>query len=386
MTPIDFHYRPTCSAPGCDALAVYKVAASWSDGMSWELKNYGLSCEAHRLSQLARGKVHRQGLLLGDGEVVGQVGLFELQENARDAAPQAFQPITNKRKPSRLGWTPPMSHKSRFVLVIVALHLAGYVQAADPPPTPGVKSSRGPGVFAQFELPDAWEARFWDDADTKALLKLEPKALAELVPIQAGLRFCRCPACDADETIDPLIWSATKPASLTCSRCGQTFPNEKIPASKDKKVPEEVVEVLPGKQHHYPYHVPAAEELKYPDERLYLDAKRDYEKREALARERLYAAVRFHEHKAKAKADPALARFAAILILRFAQVYPAYATHFDQPNQPKFLQTANLGPPFRRGYRTGKWEWMASIDVPLNLLTAYALIRDEPSGRKSGDC
>jgi len=237
----------------------------------------------------------------------------------------------------------------------------------------------GPDPFDQFELPDAWEARFWDDADTKALLKLDPKALGGLVPTQAGLRFCRCPSCDADETADPLIWSATKPKSLTCSRCGQTFPNDKIPAKKDGKIPEETIDVLPGTTHHYPYHLVPAESQLYEDERLYLDAKRDYETREALAKAALYAAVRFHERKPTIdQAKPELARFAALLILRFAEVYPAYATHFDQPGQPKFLQPGDLAPPYRRGYRTAKWEWTASLDVPLNLVTAYALIRDEP--------
>jgi hypothetical protein len=85
MVPLDFHYRPTCSAPGCERPAVYKIAASWSDGTSWELKHYGLACDDHRLSQLARGQIHRQDLILADGEVVGQVGLFELRDNARDA-------------------------------------------------------------------------------------------------------------------------------------------------------------------------------------------------------------------------------------------------------------------------------------------------------------
>ncbi len=243
----------------------------------------------------------------------------------------------------------------------------------------------GPGPFAQFELPDAWEARFWDDPDTKALLKLDPKSLAALVPVQSGLRFCRCPNCDADEAADPLIWSATKPSSLTCSRCGQTFPNAKFPAKKDGKIPEEVVEVLPGKTHHYPYYEVPAETQLYADERLYLDAKRDYEKREALSKAALYAAVRFHERRAASgPKDAELARFAAVIILRFAQVYPAYATHFDQPGQPKFLQRGDLGPPYRRGYRTGKWEWTASLDVPLNLVTAYALIRDDPTWAEVG--
>lgn len=85
MVPLTYHYQPTCSAPGCTRPAAYKVAASWSDGTSWELKNYGLACEDHRASQLTRARLHREGLILADGEVIGQVGLFELRPNARDA-------------------------------------------------------------------------------------------------------------------------------------------------------------------------------------------------------------------------------------------------------------------------------------------------------------
>lgn len=86
MVPLEFQYTPRCSAPGCDQPAVYKVGASWSDGKSRELKNYGLACEAHRGSQLTRGQIHRQGLVLADGETVGQVGLFELRPKTRDSA------------------------------------------------------------------------------------------------------------------------------------------------------------------------------------------------------------------------------------------------------------------------------------------------------------
>ena len=169
-------------------------------------------------------------------------------------------------------------------------------------------------------------------------------------------------------------------------RCGQAFPNDKVPAKdeKEKKVPEETIEVLPGVTHHYPYHAVPADAQKYPDERLYLDAKRDYQAREALAKAALYAAVRHHEGAASGKKDDRLARFASVLILRFAQVYPAYACHFDQPGRPKFLQPADLKPPYRRGYRTGKWDWTASLNVPINLVTAYALIRDDPAWAEAG--
>jgi hypothetical protein len=79
-----FQHQPACSAPNCGQQAIYKVAAPWSSGSSRELKNYGLACEAHRDSQLARGQLHRQGLVLAEGETVGQVGLYRLEPGKRD--------------------------------------------------------------------------------------------------------------------------------------------------------------------------------------------------------------------------------------------------------------------------------------------------------------
>jgi hypothetical protein len=79
-----FHYQPTCSAADCQQPAVYKVAAPWSNGTQRELKNYGLSCEAHRESQLSRGQTNRQGLKLAEGETMGQVGLYKLVAGKRD--------------------------------------------------------------------------------------------------------------------------------------------------------------------------------------------------------------------------------------------------------------------------------------------------------------
>ena len=86
MDTIDFHYAPTCSAPGCGRPASYKVAAVWTSGASWELKNYGLACDEHRVSQLIRGGLRRGDLVLGDGEVVGDVGLYLLEPGRHDIA------------------------------------------------------------------------------------------------------------------------------------------------------------------------------------------------------------------------------------------------------------------------------------------------------------
>ena len=86
MDMVEFHYTPTCSAPNCRNEALYKVAATWSSGPSWELKNYGLACDEHRHSQLMRGRLHRQDLAPADDEVVGEVGLYRLDPGKHDPA------------------------------------------------------------------------------------------------------------------------------------------------------------------------------------------------------------------------------------------------------------------------------------------------------------
>ncbi len=270
-------------------------------------------------------------------------------------------------------------------LVAVAIFATLVLSGAGP-----VSVAPSSALFAQFDLPEEWKTQFWAEPEVKALLALESKAIAKLVPTQAGLRYCRCPNCDATEQEDPLRWNLATPDVLTCRRCKVVVPNDKFPAKdeKEKKVPEETIEVLPQVIHHYPYHVVDPEKQRYPDEHIFLAAKRDYEAREFLAKAALYAAVRAHERPPGVR-DPVLTRLACVVILRFAQVYPAYATHYDQPNQPKFFQPAHVPPPYRRGFKTGKWDWTASLDVPLNLVIAYALLRDDPAiadaGRLLGD-
>ena len=248
----------------------------------------------------------------------------------------------------------------------------------------GSNSSYAGDVFARFSLPDAWESTFWASSNAKKLLDLDPKTIAALVPTQAGVHFCRCPSCDASEADDTLEWSLEKPKTLACKHCGALLPNDKFPTHEKKKpVPEDVVEVLPGITHVYPYHEVETAHQRYPGERLYLAAKADDRAREFFAKAALYAAVKYREQPPGSK-DPRLARLAAVSLVRFAQVYPAYATHFDQPNSLKFFQGADLKPPYRSGYQTGKWESSGSGNVPLNLVVAYAILRDDPAIAEAG--
>lgn len=242
---------------------------------------------------------------------------------------------------------------------------------------------RGADPLPSMQLPAAWRVKYWQCPEGKALLRLGPKAVAGLVPVQSGVRFCRCPVCGAEESDDPLTWSIEHPTVVTCRRCGATVPNDRFPAKVNKEVPEEKVEVIPGVVHVYPYHTVEEGKARYPDERLYLRAKVDYEARKSLAKAALYCASEYRAQIPAAR-DPRMAVLACAIMLRFAQVYPAYATHCDQPGRPKVFQPARLNPPFRRGYRTGKWEWSGCLEVPMNLTIAYALLRGDPSWDEAG--
>jgi hypothetical protein len=266
-----------------------------------------------------------------------------------------------------------------LLAVIASIDRAG--GAGEPERVSGTSGDQA--VSPGSPLSAEWRAQFWRTAEAQALLRLGPKAAAEMVPVQSGARFCRCPACDAEERDDPLVWSIEHPSVLKCRRCGLSVPNERFPARVNKEIPEETVEVLPGVVHHYPYHSVEEARARYPEERLYFRAKLDYEARKYLARAALYCAA---ESSAQLpdRRDARMAAIACAIILRFAQVYPAYATHLDLPGKPKLFQPARLEPPYRRGYRTARWEWTGSLEVPMNLVAAYSLLRGDPAWAEAG--
>lgn len=83
--PETFHYRPECHVVGCQSGPRYKLAAPWTNGASSELKSYGLTCEEHLPERLARARASRAGLVLGEGEYVGEVAVYRFEPGRRDA-------------------------------------------------------------------------------------------------------------------------------------------------------------------------------------------------------------------------------------------------------------------------------------------------------------
>ncbi len=77
-------YPVLCSRPGCGELARYKVAARWSDGVTQELKTYGLACPACLAEQYARARAKQSACRLAPGETLEEPGVYELARGRRD--------------------------------------------------------------------------------------------------------------------------------------------------------------------------------------------------------------------------------------------------------------------------------------------------------------
>ena len=77
-------YRVLCS--GCDdQVAQFKIASCWSDGVTQELKTYGLSCAACLPARLTSARTKKTACRLTAGESLESPGIYEIARGTRDA-------------------------------------------------------------------------------------------------------------------------------------------------------------------------------------------------------------------------------------------------------------------------------------------------------------
>lgn len=77
-------YPVLCYTPGCGEAAVYKIAARWSDGVTSELKTYGLTCHDCLQTWYSRAKRSRAACRLAPGESLEDPGIYRVERGARD--------------------------------------------------------------------------------------------------------------------------------------------------------------------------------------------------------------------------------------------------------------------------------------------------------------
>ncbi|MBI3921961.1 MAG: heparinase, partial [Armatimonadetes bacterium] len=199
------------------------------------------------------------------------------------------------------------------------------------------------------------------------LLAMSEGEMLKLVPAQSGLYFVGCVNCNGGMQEGQLSkWEVKEPNVVRCAFCGHAYPSDKYPMDK-------VLEVKNprGEVQRYPYYESRPtwwhEQEPY---RGYFTARVDehkmrYMENAANALARLHALTK----------EATYARRAALILHRFAEVFPGYCYHFDYPFQQKVIHEGDVNPKdFRAGYRTARWTWWAYMDISRKLLEAYDLI------------
>ncbi len=187
------------------------------------------------------------------------------------------------------------------------------------------------------------------------VMKFSEEELLALVPTRSGFTFVGCPNCDEGAQEGELSWHIDDPEYVFCRYCGMRYPNEKYPDAQILHATNPLGEIQK-----YPY---------WEDEngyRYFFQAKGWYVARSYFAGITYDLAVLYH-----LTGESNYARRAALILDRFAQVYPGYCVTNDYPGRQKSLFKKNE-PPYP--YWGGKWSRWFYGDIPANLVQAYDLL------------
>lgn len=77
-------YPIYCHHHGCGNLALYKIAARWSDGVTEELKTYSLCCRDCLPEEFLASRKKQAVCRLTAGEVLESPGIYRVEHGRRD--------------------------------------------------------------------------------------------------------------------------------------------------------------------------------------------------------------------------------------------------------------------------------------------------------------
>ena len=210
------------------------------------------------------------------------------------------------------------------------------------------------------------------------VMALSEDELAHLIPDRSGFRFVDCPNCEGGAEENQLSWSIEDPDRVFCLFCKMRFPNEVYPENGVLRVTN-----ARGEIQEYPYwEAPFPPPAELPGSLSHIQPDRKY--RHYFRAKGWYVARMYFSDAAHQlgrlyylTGDPAFARRAALILDRFAQVYPGYCARYDAPFRPKVIFEGESTFPFPVSpYLAAKWDYWAYGDIPSNLVFAYDLVHD----------
>jgi len=188
------------------------------------------------------------------------------------------------------------------------------------------------------------------------VMAMSEKELLDLVPKQTGILFCGCPNCDRGmQEVNQLTWTIDAPHQVKCRFCGHTYPSDKYPMDH--------VQVTRNPQGR---RVTARYYLDEKGNDYFFESAVWYRQKRWLTRQAVALAQAYYVTR-----KPEYARRAALIIDRFAQLYPTYCVVYQWPYRRR-RYTSQTRPPFP--HEGGKWGRWIPDEVPPQLPLAYDLI------------
>lgn len=89
-------YRIRCYEPNCPADARYKIAARWSDGLTSELKTYGLTCAEHLPAWFHASHAKQRACHKAKNEILDPPGIFQLGSAKSDSELQRLEDLERR--------------------------------------------------------------------------------------------------------------------------------------------------------------------------------------------------------------------------------------------------------------------------------------------------
>ena len=182
------------------------------------------------------------------------------------------------------------------------------------------------------------------------------------VPTATGLFYIGCPNCNGGaQEVGVLGWRPGMGDKLTCRFCKMVFPNEKFPYNGEK-----VIIAPSGARQVYRYYENPEGRKYYFEGHVWFERSRWMQsKAEQLAR------IWLVTH------DNAYGDRAAVILGRFAQVFPDYTVKYEFPNDTKQFFPADQKWPYQGipAYRGTKWDNWGYSDIPSRMANVYDILK-----------
>ncbi len=249
---------------------------------------------------------------------------------------------------------------SFFIISCLSVAILSFLSAVPE----SVNCERGHFTGPVYALPVADTAKL--RLQYKPLLKMAEEDLLKLVPPQGGFRYSGSPATNQGAQENNLAWDLSLGDKIKCIYTGLLLPSDQYPENGYIDVPTPT-----GKIQRFRYH-------ETPDGKKYwLEARRWHDQR-GLMEQAAYDFARLFT------ADPVAyrecGRRAALILKRFAEVYPDYIVKHEWPGQEKvFLDEAAHRKAAQKidhyFIELTRWSSWGYSDISTSLMLAYDQLR-----------